>query len=205
MKKNKIIILALTVLFFISVVSIRMNISNASEQEHIRKNMINNAYSELTIISLRLDGLILDMESGKTDYTANRQSLTVLSHDFTRLHTTLKWYATCFPPGGSRNVYTGIFDFNFIAQTLTDGRGEANDMPYNGLTVDGVISKDEIRYLTILKDDIDIILASMISDENPLQEDQNLTTSQIDAILNTFFSKWSMHNENSPYFLLRSE
>jgi len=37
---------------------------------------------------------------------------------------------------------------------LTAGTGSANDMRYSGITVEGVISENEIRYLTILRDDI---------------------------------------------------
>ena len=52
MKKNNIFIFMLVILFIISAVSIGLNLRNASEQEQLRKNMINNAYSELAAISL---------------------------------------------------------------------------------------------------------------------------------------------------------
>ncbi len=207
MKKNNIFIFMLVILFIISAVSIGLNIRNVSEQEQLRKNMINNAYSELTIISVNLNGLILNIENGITTYETNRQNLTILSRYFAKLDTVLTWYATCFPPKGIvRNIYPGApYNFDFISYTLTDETGTANDIQYRGITADSVISYNEIRYLTILRDDIDLIVGAMVSAENPPQESQNLTTSQIDAILKTFFSKWSFDNENSPYFLLQRE
>lgn len=207
MKKNNILIFVLVILFIISAISIGLNIRNVSEQKQLRRNMINNVYSELTTISFNLNGLILNIESGITTYETDRQNLTMLSRYFTKLDTVLTWYATCFPPKGIvRNIYPGApFNFDFISYTLTDGTGTANDIQYSGITADGVISHNEIQYLTILRDDIDLIVGAMVSVENPPQENQNLTTSQIDAILNTFFSKWSFHNENSPYFLLQKE
>lgn len=207
LKKNNILIFVLVILFIVSALSIGLNIRSASEKDRLRKNMINRAYSELTSISYNLNGLILNTESGIINYETNRQSLVMLSSYFTKLDSTLTWYATCFPPKGiARNIYPGApFNFDFISYTLTDGTGTANDIQYSGITADGTISDNEIRYLTILRDDIDLIVASMVSAENPPQENQNLTASQVDMILDTFFSKWSFHNEDSPYFLLRSE
>ena len=208
MKKNKIVLFALIALLIISAVSIGVNIQNAKRQDRIMRSMINRAYTELRTISLGLDGLLYYYynPSGDPGNDLNRQSLTTLSHNFIRLDTVLKQYATCFPPkGGVRNVYTSIYDFDFISHTLTDGRGEANDVPFNGILLDDAISEIEIRYLEILRDDITQIVADMGSSDNPPQENQNLTVSQMDNILNTFFSKWSFHNEESPYFLLRVE
>ena len=206
MKKNRIIIFALIVFFVISVISIGLNIRHSSEQDRIRRNIINQAYSALINISNNLDELIKNIEIGETDYETNQQSLIVISHYFVRLDILLKQYSTQFPPPGIvRNSYVALFDFDFISYTLTVGAGTANDMPYCGITNDGVISEKEVRYLVTLRDDIDVLIAAMVSSENPPNENQNLTTSQIDNILNTFFSKWSFHNDDSPYFLLRSE
>jgi len=207
MKKNKIVIIALVVLFIVSVVSVGMNIKKASEQDRVRRILINHSYSALMSISRNLDGLIYNIENDVTDYETNRQSLTMIAQYFVRLDTLLKQYSIEFPPKGIvRNVYPGTpFDFDYIAYTLTAGTGSANDMRYSGILVDGVISENEIRYLTILRDDIDLVIAAMVSTENPPNENQNLTSTQIDNILITFFEKWSYHSENSPYFLLRSE
>ena len=206
MKKNKVFIVVIVALVLALVVSVWQNVENAFEQDRIRRNMINHAYSELNHISLNLNGLIKNIESRTTSYETNQQSLIMISTSFTRLDTILKWYATIYPYSGTRNGYPGgIFNFEFISYTLTSGTGTANDMPYSGISADGFISDDEVRYLTILRDDVDVIIDAMVSPTNPPQENNNLTSSQIDDILETFFSKWTFHNENSPYFLLRSK
>jgi len=203
MKKKRVVIFAFIVIMVVSAVSIVLNIRNISEQGRIRRNMINQAYGELRNISLNLDGLIYNIENEVTGYEINQQSLTMLSHNFVRLDTILKRYVHYFP--SERLYYGDVFDFDFVSYTLTAGTGTANGMAYSGITGDNVISENEVRYLTILRDDIDLIVDAMISTEDPPQENQNLTISQISAILDTFFSKWSFHNENSPYFLLRAE
>jgi|GEM_PF-1277769 len=207
MKKNKIIVFSFILLLIISVVSIGLNIKNASAQDRIRRNMINHVYSELTNISINLDGLIYNIENEVTDDETNRQSLTMLSHNFVKVDTILKQFGSWFPDTGfGVNVYAGgVFDFGYISYTLTAGTGTANDVPYSGITADNTISENEVRYLTVLRDDIDLIIAAMVSAENPPQENQNLTVSQLNNILNDFFSKWSYLHEDSPYFLLRRE
>ena len=202
MKKSRVIIIALVVLLIISVISVVLNIRNRSAQDRIRRTMINQAYSDLTNISLNLGGLITDINNG-VPYDTNQQSLVALSCSFAKLDTILKTFASSFPPKGvGRNVYPGaIFGFDFISYTLTAGTGTANGISYEGITVDGLISDGEVSYLMLLRDDIDVIIASMASDETPPQA-KNLTSSRIDEILITFTSKWSFHNENSPYFLL---
>ena len=199
--KNKIVIFTLILFIVISVVSVGQGMRNSSAQNRIMRNMINSAYHELYIISLNLNDLLMGMENDNA--AANLRVYSTLSRSFARLDTTLKWYAVSFPPKGIiRSSYHGMPDFSFISDTLTDGTGGFNNMQYSGILFDGKISEKEIRYLEILRDDIDVILASMVSSENPPQENQNLTIRQIDDILNAFFSKWSFHHEDSPYFLL---
>ena len=206
MNKNKTGRFALVVLLIVLAVSIGQNAKNVAEKDRIGRYMINHAYAALTNISFNLEGLIYNIENKITDDDTNRQSLTMISHYFVRLDTVLKQYATYFPPkGGVRNGYTGIFDFDFISYTLTGGTGTANGTSYKGILVDDAISENEIHYLEALRDDINLIIADMVSPDNPPQENQNLTVSQLDNILNTFFDKWSFHNAESPYFLLREE
>ena len=57
MKKNKTVIIALMVLFIVSVVSVGMNNKKASEQDRVRRILINHSYSALMNISRNLDGL----------------------------------------------------------------------------------------------------------------------------------------------------
>ena len=205
MKKNKIVIFAFIILV-ISTVSIGLNIKNASEQNKIRQYMINHAYAELQRISFDLDGLISNIEHEITGDDTNRQRFISLACSFVRLDTILKQYATYFPPRGVvRNTYASMFNFDFISYTLTAGGGTANSTSYSGILADDAISENEIHYLEALRDDINLIVASMVSPDNPPQENQNLTVAQIDGILNTFFNRWSFHNEESPYFLLRTE
>jgi len=203
MKRKRIVIFAFIIITIVSSISIALNIRTASEQGRIRRNMINQVYGEMRNISLNLDGLIYNIENEVTDCEINQQNLTMLSQNFVRLDTILKLYVYYFP---SERIYYGdVFDFGFISYTLTAGTGTANGMAYSGITMDNAISENKVRYLTILRDDINLIVAAMVSNENPPQENQNLTTSQINTILDTFFSKWSFHNENSPYMLLRNK
>lgn len=203
--KNKPSIAVIVGLLLLSILFIGVNVKKASKQEQIRKSMVNNVFAELTTISSNLKGLLNNIENETTSYEANQQTLITLSCDFTTLHTTLKWYANIFQMKDTfRSSYTGITDFEHLAFTLTAGTGEVNDFCYSGIQKDGAISQKEVEYLSTLKNHIDIIIQAMTSKENPLQEDQNLTTSQMDDILSAFFSTWSYHNENSPYYLLES-
>lgn len=203
MKMNRFFICVIAMLLLISSISIGNNISRVVYQEHVRKAMINNTYFELKDISSNLNDILLETDTQATDYTTMEKRLTFLACDFTQLHTTLKYYAMSFPPKGQiRSSYTGTIDFEHIAYTLTAGIGKVNNNSYSGLLEDGVISEEELQYLTILKNDIDIMIESMTSSENPLQENPKLTTTQIDYILKIFFDKWSWNKENSPYFLL---
>lgn len=203
--KNKRVIFVLAILLLISTLSISVAINNSSNQKRIRKSMVNNVFVEFTTISQNLEDLLSNIENGITSYEENQRTLITLSCDFTALNTTLKWYDNAFPvKGSSRSSYIGISDFGHIAYTLTTRAGVVNDLGYSGIMMDGRISENEVKYMSILKNDIDIIIQSMASEENPLQESQNLRPYQIDNILDTFFSKWSYRNENSPYSLLQS-
>lgn len=201
--KNKLVVFVIAILLLISTLLISVRVDNASKQKQIRKAMVNNAFVEFIKISGNLERLLNNIENEITSCEANQQTLITLSCDFTALNTTLKWYDNVFPvKDSSRSSYTSISDFEHIAYTFTTRTGVVNDFGYSGIMMDGTISENEVKYMRILKSDIDIIIQSMVSDENPLQESQNLSSSQIDNILDTFFSKWSYHNENSPYFLL---
>ena len=188
------------------VFSFGSNIRNVSEQSEIKRAMLNHVFTELVGIYRGLDSLIYSIENEEADAKTIQQSLIMLSRNFTRLDAILRWYATSFRPRGvSRNHYTGVINFDFISSTLTASRFAINDILYYGVMESCVMSENEILYLSILRDDISVIIASMASDENPLLENQNLTVYQMDNILNVFFSRWSFHYENSPFFLLRSE
>ena len=196
----------LIVFFGALTLSIGLNIRNASEQNEIKRGMLNHAFSELISIYRGLDSLIYGIENEAADVKTARQGLIMLSRRLTRLDAILGWYATSFRPRGVwRNHYTGFINFDFISSTLTASRFAIGDVLYYGIMESSVMSDNEILYLSILRDDISVIIASMASADNPLQENQNLTVYQMDNILNEFFSRWSIFYEGSPFFLLQSE
>jgi len=206
MRKNKIFRFALVTLLIILAISISLNIKNASERNRISRIIINTSFYELVDISRNLDSLLIDLGNDSALGKETRNNLVAISQNFIKLDTVLKQYAGCFQPKGiSRNVYTGILDFAFISNTLIYRTGAVNDNPYAGILVDDFVSKNEARYLAVLKEDISLIVTAMASIDNPLQANQSLTVSQMDKILGEFFDKWSFHNEESPYFLLRAE
>lgn len=200
MKRNRLLIFAIAVLLLISSISIWNNFTVYSKQEHIRKLMINHIYFELTNISSTLDDMLVKMDSQPTNDDMQKEKLIILVRDFIQLHTTFKYYSLSF--GNLNTTYALVTDFEFIANTLTSQTGVVNSNAYSGILEDNEISENEYQYLTILKSDIDIMIKSMTSVQNPLQENQELTTIQINNMLNLFFDKWSWHKEDSPYFLL---
>ena len=207
MKKNRIILIALILLLIISAVSVGLNIKNVAEKDSFRRLLINNAFSGALEISRDLDSLIIALENKAEVDKETQNSLIIISQKFVRLDTVLKQYAISFPPKGTiRGSYTGIPDFGYISNSLLAGSDSADSsMPYNGILVDDAISENEIRYLEILRDDFKLIAGTMSATDNPLQANGDLTVSQMDNILKTFFDKWSFNNEECPYLLLRRE
>jgi hypothetical protein len=67
---------------------------------------------------------------------------------------------------------------------------------------DNAISDNEVLFLKCLRDDLEAIVESMVSPDNPPQEYEKLTIHQLNAILDSFFTKWSYHDEDSPFLLL---
>ena len=206
MKKNKIVLFALITLLIVSAFSIGLNIKASKQQDKIKRYMINVSFNEMVNISRNLDSLIVDLSNNTPISEETRNSLTTISKNFIRLDTVLKQYATFFPPKGtSRSSYTSIPDFGTISDTLITGTSVVNDSSYDALLTDDQVSENEARYLNVLKEDIDLIITAMASTDNPLQANQRITVYQMDNILSPFFSKWSYHNEDSPYFLLRTK
>lgn len=194
---------ALAILVLMSSISMWNNVSRNKDQEHMKKVMINDMYFKLNRISSNLNRILQEIDAQATEYTTNEKELIFLAYNFMQLHTTLKYYAISFPLNGEfRSSYTGIIDFEHIAYTLAYGTGAANTNSYSAILEDGFISENEMQYLITLRNDIDAMIELMTSSENPLQENTDLTTSQLDYIVNLFFDKWSYHKENSPYFLL---
>lgn len=194
MKRNRILIGAVTVLALVSSISIWKCVNYASQQDKWKARMTSDIYYRLTYISRNLDTIIESPNDEQTMYT--------LSSDFMELHTTINYYFIQFG-SKSGNNYAGIIDFSFIsAYTLTVGTGTMNDNQYSGILEDGVISETEQRYLSILKDDIDDMIVLMTSDDVPAQSDLNFNETQMEYMIDTFFDKWTWHDENSPFYLL---
>ena len=201
MEKNKWAVLLAAVLVSALAVFIAMSVMRGREQRAMRQSMMNHAYSELTTISLDLGGLAGNVRGNITSYETNVQVLIQLSHYFITLDSVLERYAYYFD-SEKLNYRGSIFDFDYIAYTLTAGTGSANGMSYSGIIADGEISDKEVEYLSALKSDIDVIIAGMVSADNPPQEDSKLTINRVNMLLDAFFEKWNYHNESSPYFLL---
>ena len=92
-----------------------------------------------------------------------------------------------------------------IAYTLDFGSGKVNEISYNCILLDNAISENEFLYLSALGEHTAIIVNAMLSTENPLQENPDISIAQLNGILNDFFIVWSWSNENSPFLLLQSE
>lgn len=203
MKKDRIFMFALAILLLTSSIAMWNNVSRNKDQKHMKEVMINDTYFKLNRISSNLNRILKEIDTQTTEYTTNGKELIFLAYNFMELHTTLKYYAMSFPLNGNfRSSYTGTIDFEHIAHTLAYGTGTVNTSSYSAILEDGFISENEMKYLITLKNDIDVMIESMTSSENPLQENIDLTTTQLDYILNLFFDKWSYHTENSPYLLL---
>jgi len=136
------------------------------------------------------------------DDDANLGTINLLSTSLVTADTTLKRYATWFPKEGLS--YGAFPDFYHIAFTLGFSSGTVNSVGYDGLLLDNVISENELQYILALRNDIAIIVTDMQGTDN-LNVNQNLSIRQLSNILNEFFRKWSYHDENSPFFLLRNE
>ncbi|MDO5406197.1 MAG: hypothetical protein Q4F28_02560 [Eubacteriales bacterium] len=196
---KKLFLFASSVILFIFALSFWDNANGDADQEPVRRTMVNDTFMKLNNISDRLDDLLLELDNQASDSDVCENKLTLLACDFTQLHTILKYYSMWFQ---TNSTYTDAINFEFIASTLIYGTGEVNSNLYSGILEDGVISEEEIHYLSILKDDVDGMIASMTSSDNPPQENSELTTIQMDYILNSFFDKWSWHKENNPFHLL---
>ena len=200
--RRKIIIVSGTVLLVL-VFFVNQYIGSVHDQINSRKGMLNFVYHNLRNTSYILDELIPNIENEETDYEANEATLMALSFYFVKLDTALSQYRMHYP--SERLAYGSIPNFDYIASTLTSGSGVANNLYYSGIPRDNAISENELLYLTYLRDDILIMVESLISPDNPPQENDKLTIRQLNSILDTFFSKWSFHSDNSPYELLRTE
>ena len=200
MKKFRIIISILSVLLCISV---GLNIKQNSDRNKARRYLLNSVNACFVNISRELDKVISGIENDMTNYNYNRDTLIIISNCFIEADTLLMQYKYSRLSEGLN--YGAVPNFNDIAHTIGFGSGTFNDVRYNCILHDDVISENEMRYLVALRDDIVLQLGRIQSTKNPPNENEKLTIAQLNNILNDFFDTWSYHNENSPYFLLRNE
>ena len=184
-------------LLLISSLSIWNNIKTSLHQDYVKEVMVNHTYFKLNDISKTLSSVFDEKDSQSEDYHKQQEQLNLLKNAFIELHSILTYYSIIFETN-----YGGFINFEFVSDTLTTGTGNVNSNVYNAILEDNKISEDEYEYFSILKNSIDVMIQSMTSNQNPLQENQELTTDQFGSILILFFDTWSWHDKDSPFFLL---
>ena len=199
--KRKIALWLVAIFALLFAVSIWKNITAAKEKDRMENVMTAQTYHLLFTISDQLEHIVSVPGARPLDeQTGNK--LIYLSNLFSELHTTQKIYATCFQTTGSRNCYTGLFDFQHIANTLVGGWWETNGVVCNGIMKDGQISNEELEYLSRLNADIAELFASLSENDDPPAMKQDINPYYMDNQIKTFFEKWSWHSDNQPYRLL---
>ena len=198
---KRIFIVVIILLSTALVISVWQNIGRSKERVRARQYLFNAFFTELTNASRELDDLISLIDDNDFEDAMKRNAILRISDFLVRADTLLRQYQYSTLAGLN---YMEIYGFGYISQTLRYGQGVSNDMPWNGVLFDNIISENERLYLMALSDDINQIIAEMKSTDDPLNENKNLTITQMNRILGDFSDKWSYHNENSPYFLLES-
>ena len=201
MKKAGIIIIA--VLVVLLGISFGLNLKQNAERSNARRYLLNQLNSCLMDTSLELDKIISFTEYDLTNDNTNADTLMRISGNLIRADSLLTQYK--YTSSSETLIYGAIPNFDDIACTMGFGVGTFNDVRYDYILHDNVISENEVLYLTALRDDIAQLSDGMQSSENPPNENKNLSIAQLNNILREFFDVWSYHNEDSPYYLLRSE
>ena len=203
MNRSKISIVILIALIVSLGISFHLSISHNVAQGWARRNLINQVFFSFKDVSLNVNVIIDNIEAGLTDGESNRGTIFLIIRDLLKVDAMLKRYPVWFP--NERLYYGGFPDFDHIAYTLDFGSGTVNEISYNCILLDNAISENEFLYLSALGEHTAIIVNAMLSTENPLQENPDISIAQLNGILNDFFIVWSWSNENSPFLLLRSE
>lgn len=199
--KRKTVIWLTAIFALLFAVSIWKNVSAAKETDRMEAVMTAETYHLLYDIAYELEHIVSVPGARPLDeQTGNK--LIHLSNLFNELHATQKIYATCFQTTGSRNSYSGLFDFQYIARTLVAGRWATNGVSCCGIMKDGQISNKEAEYLSRLREDIAELFAALSENDNPPAMKQDINPYYMDNQIKTFFEKWSWHSDNQPYRLL---
>ena len=204
MKNRKTTVWFVVIFALLLSVSILKNIATAKETNRIERVMTAESYHLLYTITYELENIMSVPDARLLDeQTGNK--LIYLSNLFNKLHTTQKIYATSFQTTGSRNSYTGLFDFQYIARTFVSGWWETNGVVCNGIMRDSRISEDELQYLSLLHKDMTELLASLSDDTDPLTMKEDINPYYMDNLLKAFFEKWSWHSIDQPPYRLLME
>ena len=199
--KRKTVVWLTAIVALLFAVSIWKNVSAAKEKDRMEAVMTAETYHLLFDITYGLEYIVSVPGARPLDeQTGNK--LIYLSNLFNELHATQKIYAACFQTTGSRNSYSGMFDFQYIAHTLVAGRWNTNGAICCGIMKDGQISAKEAEYLSRLHEDIAELFAALSENDNPPAMKQDINPYYMDNQIKTFFEKWSWHSDNQPYRLL---
>ena len=201
MKKAGIIIIAVLVVLF--GISFGLNLKQNAERSNARRYLLNQLNSCLMDSSRELDKIISFTEYNLANDNTHADTLIRISGNLIRADSLLTQYK--YTSTSETLIYGAIPNFDDIARTMGFGDGTFNNARFNYILHDYVISENEVLYLKALRDDIARLTERMQSSENPSNENKNLTITQLNNILSGFFDVWSYHNEDSPYYLLRSE
>jgi hypothetical protein len=182
-KKGKVILLTVVV-FSLLAFFVGQYISNSIQERRATRIFISHVYVDVMRISLHLDSLIDNVESGVTSVEDNLVELSMLSNGFVRFDSLLSQYGWSFPNSGLR--YGALPSFDCVSSTII-GYGA---MMGNSISAGDVISEDGLIYLKSLRDDINHLLAEISCDDNPLQVRESLTISQLNVIIDEFFESW---------------
>lgn len=201
--KKRIPIYAMLILILILSISVWKNYSYAAEKRCLKNEMLSRSFHAAIDISGELEMLLTELDSETLNYEVVEQKLIQISHYFIELHCSLRTFAAYFSSSGvHRNSYTGMYDFKFVAETLTGTQGELNGNKYWGIMYDNAISDKEIEYLKTLKKEMDRMIESLSSNTNKFSMIDNISTSCMDDAINHFVDKWDIFDEESPLYLL---
>ena len=201
--KKRIPIYAKLILILLLSISVWKNYSYAVEKRQLKNEMLSRSFHAAIDISGELEVFLTELDSGTLNYEEAEQKLIKISHHFMELHCSLRTFAAYFPPSGvHRNSYTGMYDFEFVAETLTGVQGELNGNEYWGIMYDNAISDKEIEYLKILKKEIDRMIDSLSSKTDKFSMIDNISIACVDDAINHFVDKWDIFDEESPLYLL---
>ena len=149
MKKDRVITIVAIALAVILVVSVWFNISGVRHKNWTRKVLISDALGNLAMALDRLNLALVDEPSLGETYAVEAAADCLAKAD-----RTIRLYHSVFLNDSNFLYPSGTITFDFIAYTLGNNSGSMDDMRYDGVLLDGVISDNEIQFLSLLRDDL---------------------------------------------------